>query len=108
MAAAAIVLAAAAAPARFGAMSLLDVSPVLFRDVAAESGITFTPHQRRQPRRSTSSRRWARAALLFDYDGDGWLDVFLVDGGSLADPTVAAQARHRALSAIAATARSRM
>ena len=27
--------------------------------------------------------------LFFDYDNDGWIDVFLVDGGSLADPQVA-------------------
>ncbi len=33
--------------------------------------------------------------VLVDYDADGWLDVFLVDGGSLADATIAAQARHR-------------
>ncbi len=34
-------------------------------------------------------------ALFFDYDNDGWLDIFLVDGGSLADPAVMRQARHR-------------
>jgi len=33
--------------------------------------------------------------LFFDYDNDGWIDIFLVDGGSVADPGVARQARHR-------------
>ena len=27
--------------------------------------------------------------VFFDYDNDGWVDVFLVDGGSVADPKVA-------------------
>ena len=33
--------------------------------------------------------------LFFDYDGDGWIDIFLVDGGSLADASVARRAQHR-------------
>ena len=33
--------------------------------------------------------------LFLDFDNDGWLDVFLVDGGSYADPAVAKRARHR-------------
>jgi len=33
--------------------------------------------------------------LFFDIDNDGWLDVFLADGGSFADPAVARRARHR-------------
>jgi enediyne biosynthesis protein E4 len=33
--------------------------------------------------------------LFFDFDGDGWTDIFVVDGGSLADPAVHRGARHR-------------
>ena len=33
--------------------------------------------------------------LFFDYDEDGWVDVFLVDGGSLVDAKVDATARDR-------------
>ena len=33
--------------------------------------------------------------LFFDYDGDGWIDIFLVDGGSIADAAVDRRARHR-------------
>ncbi len=33
--------------------------------------------------------------LFFDYDSDGWIDIFLVDGGSIADAAAANQARHR-------------
>ena len=37
-----------------------------------------------QAPRNISSRPWGRAAVFFDYDGDGWVDIFLVDGGSIA------------------------
>jgi hypothetical protein len=33
--------------------------------------------------------------LFFDYDRDGWIDIFLVDGGSLADRKAAGAARHK-------------
>jgi hypothetical protein len=33
--------------------------------------------------------------LFFDFDNDGWTDVFLVDGGSLVDRATAGRARHR-------------
>jgi hypothetical protein len=33
--------------------------------------------------------------LFFDYDNDGWIDLFLVDGGSPADPRLASRARHQ-------------
>ncbi len=94
LASAVIVLAAAFAPARFGAMSLLDGGPVLFRDVAVESGVAFTHTNGASPSKHIVETMGS-GGLLFDYDGDGWLDVFLVDGGSVVDPRAAAQARSR-------------
>ena len=82
------------APARFGAMSLVDVSPVTFRDVASESGVIFTHTNGASPAKHIVETMGS-GGLLFDYDGDGWLDVFLVDGGSVVDPRTAAQARSR-------------
>ena len=32
--------------------------------------------------------------VVFDYDGDGWADLFFVNGGSFEDPSVARSARH--------------
>ncbi len=34
------------------------------------------------PRRSTSWRRTAPALALLDYDNDGWLDIYLVNGST--------------------------
>jgi hypothetical protein len=42
--------------------------------------------------------------LFLDFDNDGWLDVFLVDGGSLADPALARPASAAPGNARAATA----
>ena len=30
-----------------------------------------------------------------DYDNDGWVDVFAVDGGSISSPAVASRSHHR-------------
>jgi hypothetical protein len=65
-----------------------------FRDVARSAGLDFVHVN------GASEQRWlpeilGSGGLFFDFDNDGWLDVFLVDGGSVADATVARRARHR-------------
>jgi hypothetical protein len=54
---------------------------VTFTDVTAASGITFTHNSGR------AGKKWLPETLgaggaLFDFDGDGWLDVFLVNSRS--------------------------
>jgi enediyne biosynthesis protein E4 len=65
-----------------------------FRDVAASAGLDFT-HVSGASDQKFLPEILGSGGLFFDFDDDGWLDIFLVDGGSFADPTVAQRARHR-------------
>jgi hypothetical protein len=67
---------------------------VQFVNVAMQSGIDF------QHVNGASSDRhlyeiMSGGGLFFDYDNDGWLDIFLVDGGSLTNQATDKTARHR-------------
>ena len=65
-----------------------------FTDITRPAGIDFR-HTNGASRDKYLVETMGSGGLFFDYDGDGWQDVFLVDGGSLADAAVAGRARHR-------------
>ena len=67
---------------------------VRFTDVSREAGIDFRHVNGSSPDKHLVETIGS-GGLFFDYDNDGWIDIFLVDGGSIADPNVARQARHR-------------
>jgi hypothetical protein len=69
-------------------------SGVSFTDITRDAGIEFR-HVNGASADKHLVETMGSGALFFDYDNDGWIDIFLVDGGSLADPAVAKQARHR-------------
>ena len=66
----------------------------MFRDVAPTVGLDFV-HINGASEQRLLPEILGPGGLFLDFDNDGWLDVFLVDGGSLADATVAGRARHR-------------
>ena len=66
----------------------------VFRDVAKQRGIDFI-HTNGASAERFFPEIMGSGGLFLDFDNDGWLDVFLVDGGSLADPAVARRATHR-------------
>jgi hypothetical protein len=67
---------------------------VLFHDVSEASGLIFTHVNGASPDKHFAEIMGS-GGLFFDFDSDGWIDLFLVDGGSKADPQVARTARHR-------------
>jgi enediyne biosynthesis protein E4 len=79
--------------ARQGASSTPVHLPT-FRDVASSRGLDFV-HVNGASDDKFFPEIMGSGGLFLDFDNDGWLDVFLVDGGSFADPTMARRAHHR-------------
>jgi enediyne biosynthesis protein E4 len=65
-----------------------------FVDVARQAGVVFH-HTNGASADKHLVETMGSGGLFFDYDGDGWLDIFLVDGGSITDAAVDRRARHR-------------
>ncbi len=56
--------------------------PVVFEESAAPSGVRFVTNPSRTQRRHQPETMVSGVAL-FDYDGDGWLDIYAVNGARL-------------------------
>ena len=69
-------------------------APVQFVNVAMESGVDFQHVNGASPDRHLYEIM-SGGGLFFDYDNDGLLDVFLVDGGSLTNAAIDKTAQHR-------------
>lgn len=61
-------------------------TPARFVDITARSGINFEYHASHTAKKYLLETMGSGVAL-FDYDNDGRLDVFLVNGAPLSDPT---------------------
>jgi enediyne biosynthesis protein E4 len=71
----------------FGSFAPRDQGPsaesqIRFEEIAARSGLHFTTHNCATPNKNQIETMVAGVAL-FDYDGDGYLDIYLVNGAEI-------------------------
>src|SRR6266849_5831010 len=63
-----------------------------FYEVTAQAGIHFQHINGATPEKYMPETMGS-GALFFDYNNDGWVDIYLVNGGSLVDPQLSRRAR---------------
>jgi len=56
--------------------------PIPFEDIAAKAGLTVWHHQMGSPDKRYILDTIGSGVALFDYDNDGWLDIYLVNGST--------------------------
>lgn len=80
-----IVLAVGVLALGLGALGLASIhtaSAIRFENVAAKAGVNFVTRNSPTPNKNQIETMVAGVALL-DYDGDGWLDIYLVNGAAI-------------------------
>jgi len=56
--------------------------PVIFQDVAKQAGLTSWHHVMGTPEKKYILETTGSGVALLDYDNDGWLDIYLVNGST--------------------------
>ena len=56
--------------------------PIVFQDVAAKAGLTRWHHTAGTPEKRLIVEAKGPGVCLLDYDNDGWLDIYLVNGST--------------------------
>src|SRR5574339_211150 len=76
-----------------GGSALQQPVMVTFTNIAAQAGINFKHQNGASPQKFMPETMGA-GAVFFDYDSDGWPDIFMVNSGSFVDARAASAARH--------------
>ena len=71
--------------------------PVIFKDVAKEAGLTSWHHTMGTPQKKYILETTGSGVALLDYDNDGWLDIYIVNGSTFDALTGTAEPPHAAL-----------
>ena len=71
--------------------------PVLFDDISGKSGLARWHHVMGTPAKTYILETLGSGVALLDYDNDGWLDIYLVNGSTYDAESGKAQPPHAAL-----------
>ena len=71
--------------------------PIVFQDISGKAGLTKWTHKMGSPAKDYIIETKGSGVCLFDYDNDGWLDIYVVNGSTLEALTGKATPPHAAL-----------
>jgi hypothetical protein len=75
----------------------VKTGPAIFEDIAAKAGLTSWTHRMGTPQKNYILETIGSGVALLDFDGDGWLDIYLVNGSTYPALAGKAAAPHAAL-----------
>ena len=75
----------------------VDTGPVIFQDIAEKAGLTTWRHVAGSSDKKFILETVGSGVALLDYDNDGWLDIYLVNGSTYDAESGKAEAPHSAL-----------
>jgi len=75
----------------------VKAGPVIFEDIAEKSGLAAWHHTMGTPQKQFIIETVGSGVGLLDYDNDGWLDIYLVNGSTYEAEAGKAPAPHAAL-----------
>ena len=58
----------------------VEQGPVVFQDISQQAGLTVWHHTVGSPEKAFITESLGGGVALLDYDNDGWLDIYLVNG----------------------------
>jgi len=61
---------------------MVKIGPIVFQDITAKAGLLDWHHVMGAPAKSTIVETVGSGVALVDYDNDGWLDIYLVNGST--------------------------
>ena len=75
----------------------VKTGPVIFQDISEKAGLTTWHHKMGTPQKSFIIETTGSGVALLDYDHDGWIDIYLVNGSTYDALDGKAETPHAAL-----------